>query len=109
MKRKKIGFVNGDTDEEENKEGTEDPFFKMFTANKAHVKQFIENSFDPVGTTSNKEFKTSAELVYMLREFENPSMRVVNEIMNELKFQIVFIEGVPNWIVYMKESDEYMG
>lgn len=107
MRRKKIGFVNGDPDEEENKEGTGDPFFKMFTVNKSHVKQFIENSFDPVGATSNKEFKTSAELVYMLREFENLSMRVVNEIMNELKFQIVFIEGVPNWIVYMKEPDEY--
>lgn len=107
MRRNKIGFVKGDLDEEENKEGIEDPFFKMFTVNKAHVKQFIENSFDPVGATSSKEFKTSAELVYMLREFENPSMRVVNEIMNELNFQIVFIEGVPNWIVYMKESDEY--
>lgn len=107
MRRKKIGFVKGDPDEEENKEGTEDPFFKMFTVNKAHVKQFIKNSFDPVGATSNKEFKTSAELVYMLREFENPSLRVVNEIMSELNFQIVFIEGILNWIVYMKEPDDY--
>lgn len=88
MRRKKIGFVNTDSDEEENK---------------AHIKQFIENSFDLVGATLNKEFKTSAELVYMLREFVNPSMKVVNEIMNELNFQIIFIEGVPNWIVYMKE------
>jgi len=71
------------------------------------LKQFIENCFEPSGATSKKEFKTSAELVYMLREFENPSMRVVNEIMNELKFQLIFIEGVPNWIVFMKESDEY--
>ena len=107
MKRKEIGFVKKNSENDENKEGTEDPFFKMFTVNKAHVKQFIENSFDPVGSTSKKEFKTSAELVYMLREFENPSMRVVNEIMNELKFQLIFIEGVPNWIVFMKESDEY--
>lgn len=107
MGRKKIGFVKGDFDEEENKEGTEDPFFKMFTVNKALVKQFIENSFNPVGTTSNKEFKTSAELVYMLREFGNPSMRVVNEIMNELNYKLIFIEGVPNWIVYMKEPDDY--
>lgn len=99
MRRKKIGFVNTDSDEEENKEGKEYPFFNV---NKARVKQFIENSFDPVGAT-NKEFKTSAELVYMLREFVNPSMKVVNEIMNELNFQIIFIEGVPNWIVYMKE------
>lgn len=88
MRRKKIGFVNTDSDEEENK---------------AHIKQFIENSYDPVGATLNKEFKTSAELVYMLREFVNPSMKLVNEIMNELNFQIIFIEGVPNWIVYMKE------
>lgn len=88
MRRKKIGFVNTDSDEEKNK---------------ARVKQFIENSLDPLGATLNKEFKTSAELVYMLREFVNPSMKVVNEIMNELNFQIIFIEGVPNWIVYMKE------
>lgn len=107
MRRKKIGFVNGDSAETENREGTEDPFLKMIAANKAHVKQFIENSFDPIGSTSKKEFKTSAELVYMLREFDNPSMRVINDIMNELNYQIIFIEGVPNWIVYMKDLDEY--
>lgn len=107
MTRKRIGFVQDGFKEEKN-EQTEDPFLKMFAVNKALVEQFIKNSFDPVGTTSNKEFKTSAELVYMLREFENPSIKVINEIMNKLQFQILFIEGIPNWVVYLKEPDDLL-
>lgn len=96
MGRKKIGFGNSDPDDEGCCEGSD-----------AQIKQFIENSFDPIGITSNKEFKTSAELVYMLREFDNISLKVVNEIMNELNYKLIFIEGVPNWIVYLKGSDKY--
>ncbi|MDH6355470.1 hypothetical protein M2132_001813 [Dysgonomonas sp. PH5-45] len=103
MKRKKIGFFHGN-----DTESVEDPFSKAIAVKKAQIKQFIDNCFTPSGVTESREFKSSAELIYMLREFDNPSMKLINEIMNESGYQLTFIAGVPNWIVYIKNLDFYL-
>ena len=102
MKRKRIGFCPDDIDNDD-KQGSEDWLTKMFAVNKEHVKQFIEASYTPSGSTEQKEFKTSAEIIYILRETIDVSIKVVNEVMIDLKYQMQYIDQVPNWILYSKE------
>lgn len=102
MKRRRIGFCPDDIDTDDEK-GGEDWLTKMFTANKEHVKQFIEANYTPIGSTEQKDFKTSAELIYMLSETIDVSIKVVNEVMNELQYQMQYIDQVPNWVLYSKE------
>lgn len=102
MRRKKIGFCSDDIDTDDEK-GGEDWFTKMFAVDKEHVKKFIEASYTPSGSTEQKEFKTSVELIYMLRETIDVSIKVVNEVMNDLGFQMIFIDQLPNWVLYSKE------
>lgn len=102
MRRNRIGFFQGDNDTDDEKDG-EDPFFKLLTVNKDQVKKFIEASYDPTGSTEQKEFKTSAELIYMLRETIDVSIKVVNEVMNDLQYQMQYIDQIPNWVLYSKD------
>ena len=67
----------------------------------AAIKQFIEAKYAPSGFSENMEFKTSLEIEYELREsIEGVSLSAINEIMNELGFQLKFLEDKPHWVVY---------
>lgn len=106
MERKKIGFVvdsQGVNEKKYHEEGNSS--LKKTESDKDYVKQFIVNNFSPTGMTSHKDFKTSAEIVYMLREFEEVSIRRVNYILDELGFKLEFIEGIPTWTVFLKSSE----
>jgi len=96
MGKRKIGFYQGDEPEETKKKSIDSP-----------IKEFIQNIFTPSGDTENKEFKTSSELVYMLREFNDTSLRAINEVMNELGFHVTTIENKVHWIVYTKNQEYY--
>lgn len=102
MRRKRIGFCPDDVETNDEK-GGEDWFTKMFAVDKEYVKKFIEASYTPAGYTERKEFKTSAELMYMLRETIDVSIKVINEVMSELEYQMQYIDQVPNWVLYSKE------
>lgn len=102
---KKIGFApsaKGEKDQEE------DPFIKAHKARIALISQFIDANYSPTGGTEQKNFRTSAELEYLLQETISVSLSNINEVMKELKFELIFLEGVPNWIVYEKGYTEYM-
>lgn len=102
---KKIGFAPTTKGE---KEQEEDPFIKAHKAKIALISEFIEANYSPIGCTDQKNFRTSAELEFYLKETISVSLSNINEVMKELKFKLIFLEGVPNWIVYEKGYSEYM-
>lgn len=102
---KKIGFAPSADASEKHEE---DFFEKMGKKKKALIIQFIEANYTPSGSTNQKEFKTSAELEYLLDEMVDASISLINEVLNELGYKIQFLEGVPNWILYEKNLTEYL-
>lgn len=104
--RKRIGFVSENVEESE--DGSEDFFAKMFLVSKEDVRNFIESVYTPTGSTEQKEYVTSLEIEFLLSETLDASIKVINEVMKEMCFQLEFIERVPNWVVFSKGifSDE---
>ncbi|GAB6122288.1 hypothetical protein [Dysgonomonas termitidis] len=109
MDRKRIGFVQDRKKEGEDskKSHRESPETKAVDKVKIALSQFIRENFDTSGDTEDKDFKTSAELAYMLRESIRPSVSLVSTVMEELGFRLTFIEGVPHWSIYLKDTDSY--
>ncbi len=98
---RKIGFSAGADDENEIQQG-DDFFEQMFAKQKESIRQFISAKYLPTGHADNMEFRTSLELEYELREMINASTNALNAVMNDLGFQVQFIEDSPNWVVYTK-------
>lgn len=94
MRRKRIGFFHGENDVDD-EIGSKDSKF--------YVVKFIDSNYSSSGDTEQKEFKTSTELIYMLRESIDVSVRLINEVMEELEYEMIFIDQVPNWVLYSKE------
>lgn len=70
------------------------------------IRDFITAYFSTNGETGDKEFRTSVELAYMMREYGTIPAALISRIMTELQYRIKFIDGVPNWIVFMKDQDD---
>ncbi|MCL1942471.1 MAG: hypothetical protein FWF54_02845 [Candidatus Azobacteroides sp.] len=64
------------------------------------VKQFIEANYRPERNIDEKEFKSSMQLEYELREMTDASVSTITSVMNELGFQVRYLEGKPYWVVY---------
>ena len=94
MSRKKIGFFQNEIDENEEVE---------LKDLKSYVKIFIDSNYSSSGDTEQKEFKTSTELIYMFRESFDVSINLLNEVMEELVFKMIFIDQIPCWVLYSKQ------
>lgn len=66
------------------------------------LKAFIQELYKPEGITEQKEFRTSLELKYELREMIDASTQDLSTALSELGYKHTFIEGVPNWVMYQK-------
>ena len=68
------------------------------------VKKIISAQYDPMGSPNHREFRTTMELQYEFREIVSLSEFNINEAMNELGYQVDFIDNKPNWVLYSKNS-----
>lgn len=66
------------------------------------LRKFIEANYQPEGDPENKEFRSALELQYELSESVSVSIRAINDLLTQLGYEIKFIEGVPNWVMYKK-------
>ena len=98
MSKKKIGFTAGNEDTEEKRDFID----QMLEDRKQAIKQFIEANYRSTGNVDEKEFKSSMELEYEMQEMTEASINTINSVMNELGFQVQFLEGKPYWVVYLK-------
>lgn len=64
--------------------------------------KYIQENYRALGETGEKEYITSADIVRELSEMVSISIAEVTDLMDKAGFEIEFIEGKPNWIVYRK-------
>jgi len=67
---------------------------------------YILAQYKPDGKTANKEFITSRELLYELQEITTTNMEVINKTLEQLGFDLKFIDKVPCWVVYTTPEQE---
>ncbi len=91
---KKIGFVPSVSNEEEKKQGED--FDEQI------VVQYIDENYSPDGDVSQKEFRTTLELITEMSEMVSIGMNKVNRILQGKGFKTIFIDGVSNWVMYEK-------
>jgi hypothetical protein len=106
MQEKRIGFVQYDSGESQDSSITSASPDKP-SEKECIVRDFITTYFSVDGETKDKEFRTSAELAYMMREYGAVPAALVSKVMTKLQYRIKFIDGVPNWIIFMKDQGDY--
>jgi hypothetical protein len=98
------GFAPQTGDDSGNEQNQD--FFDQQTSEKSkQVKQFISARYNPVGTPEEKEFRSTLELRYELQEMISVFESTINQVMNEMGFQIADIDDKPNWVLYRSRKD----
>lgn len=105
MQRKRIGFVQCDSGEVQD-DRIINASLKKPASKEDVIRDFITTYFSVDGETGDKEFRTSVELAYMMREYGTIPAALVSRIMTELQYRIKFIDGVPNWVIFMKDQGD---
>jgi hypothetical protein len=83
-----------------------DIFEQLNKKRREQARQFISAKYIPQGNPDNCEFRTTMELQYEFREMMEFSASNINEAMNELGFQVQFLDDKPNWVLYkIQETD----
>ena len=98
--RKKIGFNAQQDDQDDVKDI--DLMEEAREKTIAVLTQYINVNYSNEGDTDQKEFRTSMEIIYELREMMDVSISLLNRTLNEMEFKMQFLEGVPNWVMYRK-------
>ncbi len=70
------------------------------------LKAFVAANYKVVGTSAEKEFRTSFELIHELSEYMTIDAVDLNTVLTELGYATKFIEGVPYWVMYMPIDNE---
>ena len=89
-----IGFRQPDDDDEQEK--------KKEKKNLA-IANFISQNYRPIGSTPQKMFKTTAELVYELGNIVDVSPRELALQLSQAGYHVEYIGGQPYWVMYEKE------
>ena len=69
------------------------------------LEKILQAAFSPTGEPQQKDFRTTEEIEYMLRETVDVSFSDINKMMNKLGYQTKFLEGCPVWIVFLNNQD----
>lgn len=64
--------------------------------------RYITENYTPIGEIEKKEYVTSADIVRELSEMVIISIAEITQLMDSAGFEIKFIDGKPNWVVYLK-------
>ena len=97
--RKKIGFraYNDDAQDPE-----EDKLKKEQAERQKAIAEVIGHNYSPIGDTSQKCYKTSAELVYDLSNIIAVRPVELAKQLSDAGYRIEYLAGQPYWIMYEK-------
>lgn len=95
---KKIGFRNYDKDgsEEQNRQQAQEQ------AEDKAIAQFLNANYSPIGATSQKCYKTTAELVYDLDNIVPASPVKLAKQLSAAGYHVEYMAGQPYWVMYEK-------
>ena len=97
--RKKIGFRAYNDDDQDPEE---DKLKKEHAERQKAIAEFIGHNYSPIGDTSQKCYKTSAELVYDLSNIIAVRPAQLAKQLSAAGYRIAYLAGQPYWIMYEK-------
>ena len=96
---KKIGFRSYQVDEEPDKL---DELEKQQAERQKDMADFLVQSYSHIGTTSQKCYKTTAELVYELSNIIDIAPMELAKQLADAGYHIEYLAGQPYWVMYEK-------
>ena len=93
---KKIGFRQYQEQDEDDKQKQDEQ--KRQTA----IADFLRHNYAPIGATSQKVYKTTAELKYDLQNIIDVSAVELAKQLTEARFTTEYVCGQPFWVLYEK-------
>lgn len=93
---KKIGFRHYQEQDEDDKQKQEEQ------KRKAAIADFLRQNYAPIGATSQKVYKTIAELQYDLQNIIDVPANELARQLTEARFAIEYVCGQPFWVLYEK-------
>ena len=97
--RKKIGFRAYNDDDQDPEE---DKLKKEQAERQKAIAEFIGHNYSPIGDTSQKCYKTSAELVCDLSNIIAVRPAELAKQLSDAGYRIEYLAGQPYWIMYEK-------
>ena len=97
--RRKIGF-QAYYDNTQNPE--EDEQKKEQAEKQKAIAEFIGHNYSPIGTTSKKCYKTSAELVYDISNIIAVRPAELAKQLSDAGYHVEYLAGQPYWVLYEK-------
>lgn len=96
---KRIGFRDYDQDPEE-QQGSEQTN-EQKSEDKA-IAEFLGANYAPIGSTAQKCFKTTEELVYDLNNIVPVSHMKLAKSLTDAGYRTEYLAGKPYWVMYEK-------
>lgn len=96
---KKIGFRSYQDNGEPDKQ---DELEKQQAERKKAIAEFIGHNYSPIGTTSQKCYKTSAELVYDISNIIAVRPAELAKQLSDAGYRVEYLAGQPYWVLYEK-------
>jgi len=96
---KKIGFRSYQDDKEQDKEDEQE---KQQAERQKAIAEFIGHNYSPIGTTSKKCYKTSAELVYDISNIIAVRPAELAKQLSDAGYHVEYLAGQPYWVLYEK-------
>lgn len=94
---KKIGFRYYQVDEEPDKQ---DKLEKQQAERQKAMADFLGQNYSPIGATSQKCYKTTAELVYELSNIVNVAPMEQAKQLSDAGYHVEYLAGQPYWVMY---------
>lgn len=95
--KKPIGFRSYQNDEEPDKQ---DELEKQQAERQKAIAGFIGQNYSPIGTTSQKCYKTTAELVYELSNIVDVAPMALAKQLADAGYHVEYLAGQPYWVMY---------
>ena len=64
------------------------------------IANFIGQNYSPIGTTSQKSYKTTAELVYELSNIVDVAPMALAKQLADAGYHVEYLAGQPYWVMY---------
>lgn len=96
---RKIGFRSYQDNEEPDKQ---DALEKQKAERQKAIADFLGHNYSPIGSTSQKCYKTTAELVYDLSNIVDVAPKELARQLTDARYAIEYLAGQPYWVMYEK-------
>ncbi|WP_195357130.1 hypothetical protein [Bacteroides cellulosilyticus] len=100
MKKRPIGFRAYDNDKQ--KQDIQDKLNQGQAERQKAIAEFIGHNYSPIGDTSQKCYKTTAELVYDLSNIVNVAPMELAKQLTDAGYHVEYLAGQPYWVMYEK-------